>query len=382
MKRALRVICSAGVVGVVGAVVGAASGDRLGAVPMVTPSGLGFVDRPALLAEGGSSCREGHHACLDIGHAGGCCANDHYCYIRKDGTPWCCPIGSDCVANSFCRSDRFYCKDGANGITSSDPTSCCPRRCSATSFLCPGSLGGGCCPYGATCATGGQCIRPRRTSELPEAVPGPTDSLAGPADSSSSPSSDGGLSGGAKAGIGVGVAVANAILIAAIAWLCVSARRHRRRTRETDEPGGAVDGRDISERTLTPRPRPGRGLTEDYFGPSPVSGPYTETAASVDARISPGPVRAVPPRPDAPGDIAAPVEMDPAPTAGRRSRDDDGSVVEQTSLQALSSPAETVEGRFELFGARDYSLVQEQHTPAPSSPPLPSPRTGQSCEAR
>lgn len=328
---------------------------------------------------------------LDIKHGDQCCDNDSYCYVDKAGDPRCCPIGSNCVDDTICKSDTYQCKGNvtASGTVKTGQDGCCGRLCPQTShYLCPADLGGKCCPFGAECQAGGNCVAAKTASKsalLTPVVDGCTTSQFKCADGTGccddsqrctrvsgtafcaagtptntnvqavgDAASDDRLSGGAKAGIGVGAAAAGSLLIGAVAWLCVSKRRQRRRSLALAPRGRPVEmGGDMAETTVSPRPRAGRGLTEDYFGPDPVSGPYTDTAAhSTATGASPGPRRAVPSQPNGPGDIAAPVEMDSSTAKG--------SVCERQP----TPPPETVDGRFELYGCE-----ATEATPPPVNTP-------------
>ncbi|KJZ76325.1 hypothetical protein HIM_04407 [Hirsutella minnesotensis 3608] len=218
-----------------------------------------FAEASFAVAKRDGQCDKGSHNCLDVNHDGQCCENDTYCYIDKTNALRCCPIGSNCVDNSPCKSDSFFCRRTVDtnlaGTALATPTlqdGCCQRLCPQTShYLCARSLGGKCCPYGAEC--------------------------------------------------------------------------------------------------------------QDYFGPSPVTGPYTDTALSSE-HVSPGLERAVPPQPRTPGDIAAPVEMDSSAAASRGSRLDEMVSAPQTS--------NTVEGRFELYGSQpETPIVQSTSQAHMQSPP-------------
>ena len=98
--------------------------------------------------------------------------------------------------------------------------------------------------------------------------------------------------------------------------------------------------------------RPGRGLTQDYFGPAAAAGPFTDTHGGSEA-TSPGRNRGVATRPQNPDDIVAPVEIDSRVTPGH-----------EDPVAAFERPLpETPSGRFELEGSE---------LPSPS-PPMPSP---------
>lgn len=174
-----------------------------------------------------------------------------------------------------------------------------------------------------------------------------------------------GLSDGAKAGIAVGAVVGAALIIGIFTWLCIYSPR-RRRPSGTGSRGSG--GRQVenavgmSEATPASPPRQGGaglGLTQDYFGPDPGVGPYTETPDQREmhgSSVSPGHYRAVPSRPDQPGDITAPVEMD------SESRYGDGRFSPTSNPSSHASPPPvTIPGRFELYG--------ELEPPAPPRSP-------------
>jgi hypothetical protein len=361
---------------------------------------------------------EDTHSCRDVGAPDISCPNDQYCYITDDGDPRCCPLGVNC-ANSECNSESYVCFQTAISPTGTAPTStasCCPRSCPSSAFLCAPDLGGGCCRYGNECFAistgGGGCrgtVSESPTSTPPLLTPIPsgcttsqfscTDGLgccdngqvctmvtgqgfcaAGtptgtgitliPPDELDNSSAD--LSEGAKAGIAIGAVVGAGAIIGLITWFCIGRRRQRRRQSASQQSGPVQQGmrldaaqlRNVADPAMTEysnssRPRPGRGLTQDYFGPAAVAGPYTETVPSTTASPGYGPDRAVPTRPQAPGDIAAPVEIDSkdGPLTPR-------SMSQASGLVSLSEvPAhESIQGRFELHGSE-----------GPSPPERPSP---------
>lgn len=196
----------------------------------------------------------------------------------------------------------------------------------------------------------------------------------------------GGLGTGAKAGIGVAVVVGSGIIVGAATWFCLRRYKRRRRARSgvsgggggggagsdgagtvtgmvlgTGEPTGSSVGRrrredgslalgvgrgEMSESHSDIVSHGGRlrGLTQDYFGPDAVAGPYTETSyydttpATAD--------RAVPTAPHGPDDIAAPVEID----SRTRYPVDRSTSVGTTATNVTRPPpvVETIEGRVEL----------------------------------
>ncbi|POR33825.1 Uncharacterized protein TPAR_05977, partial [Tolypocladium paradoxum] len=114
-----------------------------------------------------ASCPDTLSTGLDINRGDQCCDNDSYCYVDKAGDPRCCPIGSNCVDDSLCKSDKYQCRGSvtSSGTVKTDLVGCCGRRCPQTSYyLCPPDLGGKCCPYGADCQAGGNCVATKTAS--------------------------------------------------------------------------------------------------------------------------------------------------------------------------------------------------------------------------
>lgn len=225
-----------------------------------------------------------------------------------------------------------------------------PGGCSASQYRC--ADGTGCCDDGqrctrlsgtAYCAAGSSPTGDTGAWSVDASPPGP------------------GLSAGAKAAVGTTVALALSFVLGAMAWICISTRSRRRRRQQraaaeraaARSPDGA-EMRGLAETNLAPRPRPGRGLTQVYSGPNPVAGPYTDAATLDELRMSlPGLARAGPSRPDGPGDIVAPVEMDSSSTPNR--------------------PRQTSPGPFELDGAGAYPYPPPSYQRllvSPGTPPM------------
>ncbi|KAK2934440.1 hypothetical protein FoTM2_005687 [Fusarium oxysporum f. sp. vasinfectum] len=321
-----------------------------------------FIDRSFPLAKRAGDCGSDHHNCLEIGFPNDCCDNDSYCYVNRKGDPKCCPIGSNCSSDSPCSSNAYFCtRTVTRSGTATAQEGCCDRKCPRTSlYLCPSSLGGNCCGYNSECRAGGDCAstRPASRTDLLSPIPSgcttsqhkcsdgagccdndqectqvsgegycaqatPTESGVTIVDDSDS--SSGGLSDGAKAGIGVGVVVGASIIVGGLTWMCL--RKRRQRTASRPSASGEGDG----------------SLTQDYFGPDPAAGPYTEQASS---RVtSPGRTAAVPMHAQSPGDIAAPVEI------GSANRDGSDLLSPMSSPSIYQTPlSETIDGRFELYG--------------------------------
>jgi hypothetical protein len=114
----------------------------------------------------------------------------------------------------------------------------------------------------------------------------------------------------------------------------------------------------VSSGRLGGRPR---GLTQDYFGPAPAMGPYSETH-STSAVTTPGERGGVPLQPHGPGDIAVPVELDSRLGSPRT----EGAPASLRSTPGVGGSHVVDNGdyeRYELYGSEAGQL----------SPYLPSP---------
>ncbi|GAB0133486.1 hypothetical protein EsDP_00001893 [Epichloe bromicola] len=214
----------------------------------------------------GYDCGQDHHNCLDVLRPDSCCDNQSYCYINGRGEARCCPIGSNCVADSPCSSRAYYCAVTVTvtaslpfGSTAPAPATqqgCCGRKCPQTShFLCPPDLGGKCCPFGSRCQAGGNCLQIKGAEAEAETKTAASTSSSEPASTCSAPGAEsescagtegaggGGprhpesekLSVGAKAGIGV-AAVAVSLILGAL-WFHLQRRRRHRSSRQCDIHG-------------------------------------------------------------------------------------------------------------------------------------------------
>lgn len=164
----------------------------------------------------------------------------------------------------------------------------------------------------------------------------------------------------------MGVVLGAGLIIGVLTWLCISQRRQRRRALTRQSEGDNAPSQDAAMTEVTSTRR--RGLTQDYFGPDAVPGPFTETATS--AATSPSPGRAVPHRPHMPGDIAAPVEID-----SRLKGDEDGPSSPGFNFSTYETSAEqTVDGRFELPGSDPISQRSPSLLPTPLSPRSEGPK--------
>ncbi|KAK1987141.1 hypothetical protein LZ30DRAFT_545829, partial [Colletotrichum cereale] len=296
---------------------------------------------------------------------------------------------------------------GAAAVTTSVSSACCGRTCRSTSaFRCESRFGGGCCSYGQTCVSGGGCVRAVTPTSSATALLTPVD--PGCTATTQHACADGGccdrlwdcvvvsgtaacapgrptatdlrivddapdgLSTGAKAGIGVGVSIVGCALVVLSAWFCLFRRRRRGTATASSPRSGGVGGasrasgggsgpgggggggserpgrsaRAMSEVTSSSRPTMWRGGTQDYFGPTAVAGPYTETDTATPGRGR----RGVPLQAHSPSDVVAPVEMD--------------SVGVVAEAEAKTEVKAAQERRYELYG----SEVASPSTGMPSPP--------------
>ncbi|KAK7989369.1 hypothetical protein PG989_009684 [Apiospora arundinis] len=288
------------------------------------------------------------HSCGELGAQweSVCCSNDRYCFFGANWTAQCCSIGNKCgqcspdqIQGNLTKTSTFdSTKALISGATNTEPVvvqtwseqifesrACTPRKCAASEFQCPKSLGGRllCCLSGGLCAVG---VTPPPTGPVPTANGCPSKNMFACAASlggacctngqtcvvtngvqgcegqpTSPPGTEityngGGLSQGAKAGIGVGVAVVAAVIIGFVTWFCLRQRRRARSSayrsqqhrnhqyQSVGQAGGGAAGLGIggttevmSEVSAPSRTGPHRtGLVYEYFGPDAVAGPYTQ----------------------------------------------------------------------------------------------------------
>ncbi|KAK3309125.1 uncharacterized protein B0T15DRAFT_500837 [Chaetomium strumarium] len=315
-----------------------------------------------------------------------CTEPSHYLCPTGLGTG-CCPYGAACGSANQC----FITPSSSSSPPGSVMT-IPPEGCTTGQISCAASLGGGCCGASQSCtlvAGAAHC------AALPATPPAGSDFRV---------EDDPGLSAGAKAGIAVGVVVGFGLLVGAATWVCL-VRRRRERSEEgvghgdgvgeessrATRPRGVVGrvlggstsasgigargggGREMSEANsdvLSSSPSAagggGRrldGLAQDYFGPAPAVGPYSETH-STSGLTTPGVDRGgVPVQPHEPGDIAVPVEIDSRLREARRAP------AGLTTASPVSRSHEENDAeieRYELYGS-DIGQI---------SPSLPSPYNG------
>ncbi|KAK4104303.1 hypothetical protein N658DRAFT_444292 [Parathielavia hyrcaniae] len=381
-------------------------------------------------------CNPGSHPCNEIGPAGAsiCCPNNQYCIINPRTTTLgaCCHLGATC--DSPCPEYQFQCATtltltAAGTTTTTTSPACCNRTCPQTSmFQCPPSLGGGCCAYGARCATGGQCllvVAPTTSSSsamsLSVTPPPPGCStgqiscaatlgggccaatqsctlVSGRAHCAATPAPEptegegvsvvdadagagGSLSPGATAGVAVGVVVACGLVIGAVTWWCL--RRRRRRM-------GMGEGEGYSSSGSRSRPAGVVGLVVGGSGGREMSDANSDVVSGSGGRLAglthdyfgpapgmgpysegasavttPGMERGgVPLQPNEPGDIAVPVEIDSRLQDATRRTPPAGLPIPPP--RAAESHVEDGQERYELYGS-DVGQI---------SPTLPSPFAG------
>lgn len=346
------------------------------------------------------------------------------CIINPDNpaTAGCCHIGARC--RSPCPESRYQCNITTTITTSgtevtSISSACCARICTATSmFKCAESFGGGCCSYGSSCASSSQCISTLRSSEPPLLTPAPVNCTIGQiscasslgggccadtqsctlisndphcADITEAPTGSGvsvidpGLDPGSKAGVAVGVVVGSGLILGAATWWCLRRRKERRRSEaggssHRPRPNGVIGrvvggGAEMTDATSDVMSRSGRlaGGTQDYFGPEPAMGPYSETHTA-SPMTTPGLERervGVPIQPHDPGDIAVPVEIDSRLTG----RPDIKRAPTTSTSAAVASVSRVSDGdteRYELYGS-DPGQVSPYLSSSPYAGGLPSP---------
>ncbi|KAK6864329.1 hypothetical protein PG995_000857 [Apiospora arundinis] len=287
------------------------------------------------------------HSCGELGAQweSVCCSNDRYCFFGANWTAQCCSIGNKCgqcspdqIQGNLTKTSTFdSTKALISGATNTEPVvvqtwseqifesrACTPRKCAASEFQCPKSLGE------IAVLPERRLVRSRRHAaaywprahreRLPieeyvrvrrepgrsvlhqradvrrdERRPG-LRGAAHVAPGTEITYNGGGLSQGAKAGIGVGVAVVAAVIIGFVTWFCLRQRRRARSSayrsqqhrnhqyQSVGQAGGGAAGLGIggttevmSEVSAPSRTGPHRtGLVYEYFGPDAVAGPYTQ----------------------------------------------------------------------------------------------------------
>lgn len=93
-----------------------------------------------------------------------CCPNSAYCVVNETTfETQCCDLGSSCGLT--CPQDSYYSlltstitDTAARTVTTETAAACVGRLCTSTWYVCPRSVGGGCCPFGSDCVSGGSCL--------------------------------------------------------------------------------------------------------------------------------------------------------------------------------------------------------------------------------
>lgn len=250
-----------------------------------------------------------------------------------------------------------------------------PEGCTTSQFSCTDGLG--CCDNGQVCTqiTGEGFCAP--------GVPTGTDvNIVDPDDDGDA------LSTGAMAGIAVGAVVGAGIIIGFATWLCISKRKKRRaqtasmqsgvgaRQAQQNHYAGEADPAhtEMSGSSRPYRPAPARGMTQNsYFGPDAVAGPYTDPAPSEVTSVAAGASasmfnsRAMPHRPDAPGDIAPPVEIDSKDgPLTPRSMSQGSMNIPYPSMAEVPGSTESPQGRYELHSMGQVSPAVESPVSSPT----------------
>ncbi|KAK3325236.1 hypothetical protein B0H66DRAFT_115361 [Apodospora peruviana] len=329
----------------------------------------------------------------------------------------CCSYGSTCGPSGQCLSSVMSSSSVSAVLT------LVPDGCTTSQVSCASSLGGGCCAVTQSCVrldddSGPKCAERTVTPSASGIV-----AIDNPRKSE--------LSAGAKAGISVGVIVIAGLVIGAVTWLCLRKRRIRRMSEVGGGPGGSgsnrpprptgvtgqvigggggggISGggrRDMSDLN-SERGGPLPGVVQDYFGPEPQLGPYSDEGPSHEqqqygqhggpqqsvvtppAGGDPEVVGGVPLLPHGPGDITAPVEIDGSRIHARPQ----GEAQPQHPVAGMSGSAAgfrppqshvSVDGRFELYGSDPSEDLVTSYVPSPDttaqSPPLeegPGPSPG------
>lgn len=110
-----------------------------------------------------------HRPLSNLGRAfdvNGCCNNNAYCIITKEGDGKCCPLGSVCgedpcsMTSTLCKKVVTVTPTGGAATaqaTTSTSTGCCLRACAYTMHLCDKKFGGFCCGNDAACIASNMC---------------------------------------------------------------------------------------------------------------------------------------------------------------------------------------------------------------------------------
>ncbi|KAG6073220.1 hypothetical protein E4U33_002970 [Claviceps sp. LM78 group G4] len=344
--------------------------------PLVSPTNIGTV--PSVKQN--KECGDTQHNCLDVQRPDACCDNSSYCFINVQNEVRCCPIGSNCIADSPCSGRAYYCiitvtktirapggVAGANKTETTTEMGCCTRKCPQPSeFLCPSALGGKCCPFGSHCQSGGICAptKMKVTSAVSSTVaassacfsyakshgtscPSAT-STTGDEDEEEDGSGESEVlsqvSLGIKAGIGICVSITVLVLLGA-AFLYFRGRHRRRKNRRTISS---------SSRAVLTRAAVREDSRSDH------DRRRREQQATVVLSSS-----------EANNSNASPVEIASVEASSPVSKD-------RKYMKWASVVPECPGGAFELEGSHTFKTEDDVLPPPPPPPPLTCPRIGRS----
>jgi hypothetical protein len=278
----------------------------------------------------------------------------------------CCSYGQTCATSGQCI--------WTSSQSSSAPivVSQVPAGCTTSQIACPSSLGGGCCAVTQSCTfvagTGAQCaaITIAPTASGVVAVPQNND----------------GLGTSAKAGVGVGAVVAVGLVVGAVTWYLL---RKRKRTSSQGygaewRQGPGSDPQTFAGTDSTPGPqspprRTGLGILARGDRPSEMTGSHSDivsrggrlrglTADYFGPDAVPGPFTESPyeggPGPGASAATTPPggTNRDRAVPMDPHGPDDITAPVEIDSRARQREVSDTIAGRFELYG----SELQSSHS--------------------
>ncbi|KAG5958690.1 hypothetical protein E4U58_005299 [Claviceps cyperi] len=347
--------------------------------PLVSPTNIGTV--PSVNQN--KECGDTQHNCLDVQRPDACCDNSSYCFINVQNEVRCCPIGSNCIADSPCSSQAYYCiitvtktirapggVGGANTTKTATEMGCCTRKCPQPSdFLCPSDLGGKCCPFGSYCQSGGICAQTKMKNtsavSLPLSVAAssavcsshaksngtscPSATTAGDEDNEEDGSDEvnalSRISVGIKAGIGVCASITVLVLLGA-AFLYFRARHRRRKNKRTISSSRAV----LTRAPLQEGSRSDRGRRRRQQQAVVV---LSSSEANNNYNASPVEIASV--------EASSPVSKD------------------RKYMKWTSIVPECPGGAFELEGSHTFTAEDDVLPPPPPPPPLTRPpRIGRS----
>ncbi|KAG6161538.1 hypothetical protein E4U11_003381 [Claviceps purpurea] len=360
-----------------------ASSPQTTRTPLVSSTNIGSV--PSVKQN--KECGDTQHNCLDVQRPDACCDNSSYCFINVQNEVRCCPIGSNCIADSPCSDRAYYCIitvtrtirapggiGGANTTETATEMGCCTRKCPQPSdFLCPPDLGGKCCPFGSHCQSGGICAptKMKVTSTVNVSVPlsvaasSSAAACSSHATSCSSATSTTGdedeeedgpdesnslsqVSVGIKAGIGICISITALVLLGA-AFLYFRGRHRRRKNRRTISSSRAV----LTRAALREGSRSDRDVRRrQQQQQQQQQAAVVLSSSEANSNTSPVEIASV--------EASSPVSKD------------------RKYMKWASIQPEFPGGAFELEGSHTFTTEDDVLPPPPPPPPLTCPRIGRS----